>query len=401
MAILLDYPGRRRHMNLGKTVFAQLMDFIPTYEFQKCVDRHNGSYKVKTFSCWDQYLSMVFAQLTYRESLRDIEACLRSAQPKLYHLGIRGRVSRNTLANANQTRDWRIYADLARILIGKARKLYINDSFGIELDNTVYALDSTTIDLCLSLFPWAMFRKRKGAVKLHTLMDLRGSIPMVVIVTHGKIHDVNILDQITVEAGALYIMDRGYTDFARLHRIHLSGAFFLTRAKHNFRFRRIYSQSVDKTAGVQHDQTVVPVNFYAKREYPSKLRRICYYDKEKNKRIVFLTNNFILPAGTIADLYRCRWQIELFFKWIKQHLRIKAFYGTSENAVKTQIWIAISVYVLVAIVKKLLKLDQSLYTILQILSITLFEKTPILQVFSRAEYNKSEGRIYNQLILFE
>lgn len=388
-------------MNLGKTVFAQLMDFIPTYEFQKCVDRHNGSYKVKTFSCWDQYLSMVFAQLTYRESLRDIEACLRSAQPKLYHLGIRGRVSRNTLANANQTRDWRIYADLARILIGKARKLYINDSFGIELDNTVYALDSTTIDLCLSLFPWAMFRKRKGAVKLHTLMDLRGSIPMVVIVTHGKIHDVNILDQITVEAGALYIMDRGYTDFARLHRIHLSGAFFLTRAKHNFRFRRIYSQSVDKTAGVQHDQTVVPVNFYAKREYPSKLRRICYYDKEKNKRIVFLTNNFILPAGTIADLYRCRWQIELFFKWIKQHLRIKAFYGTSENAVKTQIWIAISVYVLVAIVKKLLKLDQSLYTILQILSITLFEKTPILQVFSRAEYNKSEGRIYNQLILFE
>jgi len=401
MAILLDYPGRRRHMNLGKTVFAQLMDFIPTYEFQKCVDRYNGSYKVKTFSCWDQYLSMVFAQLTYRESLRDIEACLRSAQPKLYHLGIRGRVSRNTLANANQTRDWRIYADLARILIGKARKLYINDSFGIELDNTVYALDSTTIDLCLSLFPWAMFRKRKGAVKLHTLMDLRGSIPMVVIVTHGKIHDVNILDQITVEAGAFYIMDRGYTDFARLHRIHLSGAFFVTRAKHNFRFRRIYSQSVDKTAGVQHDQTVVPVNFYAKRKYPSKLRRICYYDKEKNKRIVFLTNNFILPAGTIADLYRCRWQIELFFKWIKQHLRIKAFYGTSENAVKTQIWIAISVYVLVAIVKKLLKLDQSLYTILQILSITLFEKTPILQVFSRAEYNKSEGRIYNQLILFE
>jgi len=341
------------------------MDFIPAYEFQKCVDRYNGSYKVKTFSCWDQYLSMVFAQLTYRESLRDIEACLRSAQPKLYHLGIRGRVSRNTLANANQTRDWRIYADLARILIGKARKLYINDSFGIELDNTVYALDSTTIDLCLSLFPWAMFRKRKGAVKLHTLMDLRGSIPMVVIVTHGKIHDVNILDQITVEAGAFYIMDRGYTDFARLHRIHLSGAFFVTRAKHNFRFRRIYSQSVDKAAGVHHDHTVVPVNFYAKRDYPSKLRRICCYDKEKNKRIVFLTNNFILPAGTIADLYRCRWQIELFFKWIKQHLRIKAFYGTSENAVKTQIWIAISVYVLVAIVKKLLKLNQSLYTILQ------------------------------------
>ena len=388
-------------MNSGKTVFAQLMDFIPAYEFQKCVDRYNGGYKVKTFSCWDQYLSMAFAQLTYRESLRDIEACLRSAQSKLYHLGIRGKVSRNTLANANQTRDWRIYADLAQSLIGKARKLYINDSFGMELDNAVYALDSTTIDLCLSLFPWAMFRKHKGAVKLHTLLDLRGSIPMVVIVTHGKVHDVNILDQITVEAGAFYVMDRGYMDFARLHRMHLSGAFFVTRAKNNFRFRRLYSQSVDKSAGVRCDQTVIPVNFYAKRDYPSKLRRIRYYDREKNKQIVFLTNNFILPAGTIADLYRCRWQIELFFKWIKQHLRIKAFYGTSENAVKTQIWIAISVYVLVAIVKKLLKLDRSLYTILQILSVTLFEKTPILQVLSHAEYSKSEGCIYNQLNLFD
>ena len=376
------------------------MDFIPAYEFQKCTNRYNGNYKVKTFSCWDQYLSMAFAQLTYRESLRDIEACLRSAQPKLYHLGIRGKVSRNTLAHANQIRDWRIYADLAQVLIGKARKLYINDSFGIELDNTVYALDSTTIDLCLSLFPWAIFRKRKGAVKLHTLLDLRGSIPMVVIVTHGKVHDVNILDQITVEAGAFYIMDRGYMDFARLHRIHLSGGFFITRAKHNFRFRRLYSQSVNNLVGVQCDQTVIPATFYAKRDYPSKLRRIRYYDRENNKRIVFLTNNFTLPAETIADLYRCRWQIELFFKWIKQHLRIKAFYGTSENAVKTQIWIAISVYVLVAIVKKLLKLDRSLYTILQILSVTLFEKTPILQVLSHAGHNKSEGYIYNQMNLF-
>lgn len=377
------------------------MDFIPTYEFQKCTNRYSGDYKVKTFSCWDQYLSMAFAQITYRDSLRDIEACLRSAQPKLYHLGIRGKVSRNTLAHANQTRDWRIYADLAQVLIGKARKLYINDSFGIELDNTVYALDSTTIDLCLSLFPWATFRKRKGAVKLHTLLDLRGSIPLVVIVTHGKVHDVNILDQITVEAGALYIMDRGYMDFARLHRIHLSGAFFVTRAKHNFRFRRLYSQSVHTSTGVQCDQIVVPATFYAKRDYPAKLRRIRYYDKEKNKRIVFLTNNFILPAETIADLYRCRWRIELFFKWIKQHLRIKAFYGTSENAVKTQIWIAISVYVLVAIVKKLLKLDRSLYVILQILSVTLFEKTPIVQVLSYAELNRSGSSMHNQMNLFD
>ena len=377
------------------------MDFISVYEFQKCTNRYNGDYKVKTFSCWDQYLSMAFAQLTYRESLRDIEVCLRSAQPKLYHLGIRGKVSRNTLAHANQIRDWRIYADLAQVLIGKARKLYINDSFGIELDNTVYALDSTTIDLCLSLFPWAMFRKRKAAVKLHTLLDLRGSIPMVVIVTHGKVHDVNILDQITMEAGAFYIMDRGYMDFARLHRIHLAGAFFVTRAKHNFRFRRLYSQPVYMSTGVQCDQTVIPATFYAKRDYPAKLRRIRYYDREKTKRIVFLTNNFTLPAETIADLYRCRWQIELFFKWIKQHLRIKAFYGTSENAVKAQIWIAISVYVLVAIVKKLLKLDRSLYGILQILSVTLFEKTPIIQVLSHAEPNRSGSSMYNQMNLFD
>ncbi len=388
-------------MNAGKTVFAQLMDFIPLYEFRKCVEQYQGNYKVKSFSCWDQYLSMAFAQLTYRESLRDIEACLRAAQPKLYHLGIRGKVSRNTLANANQVRDWRIYADFAQILIARARKLYVHDSFGIELRQAVYALDSTTIDLCLSLFPWAVFRQRKGAVKLHTLLDLRGSIPVVVVITHGKIHDVNILDQIVIEPGAFYVVDRGYLDFARLHRIHTSGAFFVIRAKQNFRFRRLYSQKVDRSTGIHCDQIVVLQNFYAKKDYPSKLRRIRYYDGENNKHLVFLTNNLTLPARTIADIYRCRWHVELFFKWIKQHLRIKAFYGTSENAVKTQIWIAISVYVLVAIVKKLLKLELSLYTILQILSVTLFEKTPILQVLSPAEYENEERDTTNQLRLFD
>ena len=382
-------------------MFAQLMDFFPLYEFQKCVERYHGNHKVKSFSCWDQYLSMAFAQLTYRESLRDIEACLRAAQPKLYHVGIRGKVSRNTLANANQVRDWRIYADFAQVLIGRARKLYINDSFGVALDHTVYALDSTTIDLCLSLFPWAEFRKRKGAVKIHTILDLRGSIPTVVVITHGKVHDVNILDQIGIEPGALYVIDRGYLDFTRLHRIHQSGGFFVIRSKHNFRFKRLYSQTVDKSTGVQCDQIVIPENFYAKKDYPSKLRRIRYYDTENNKHLVFLTNNFTLPAKTIADIYRCRWHIELFFKWIKQHLRIKAFYGTSENAVKTQIWIAISVYVLVAIVKKLLKLDQSLYTILQVLSVTLFEKTPILQVLSHVDYKETEGYNCKQLRLFD
>ena len=387
-------------MNAGKTVFAQLMDFLPLYDFRKCVEQYRGNYKIKSFSCWDQYLSMAFAQLTYRESLRDIEACLRAAQPKLYHLGIRGKVSRNTLANANQVRDWRIYADFAEILIARARKLYIHDSFGIELKQAVYALDSTTIDLCLSLFPWAVFRKRKGAVKVHTLLDLRGSIPVVVVITHGKIHDVNILDQIVVEPGAFYVVDRGYLDFARLHRIHTSGAFFVIRAKQNFRFRRLYSQKVDRSTGIHCDQIVVLENFYVKKDYPSKLRRIRYYDGE-NKHLVFLTNNLTLPARTIADIYRCRWHVELFFKWIKQHLRIKAFYGTSENAVKTQIWIAISVYVLVAIIKKLLKLELSLYTILQILSVTLFEKTPILQVLSPAEYENEERDTTNQLRLFD
>ena len=387
-------------MNFGKILFSQLMDFLPTYEFRQCVERYDGNYKIKSFSSWDQYLCMAFAQLTYRESLRDIQACLRAAQVKLYHMGIRGKVSRNTLAHANEVRDWRIYADFAQVLIGIARRLYANDDFGVELDQTVYALDATTIDLCLSLFPWAKFRKKKGAVKLHTLLDLRGSIPTLVLVTHGKVHDVNILDDLVVEAGAIYVMDRGYLDFARLYSIHQSLAFFVTRAKSNFDFKRLYSHPVDKSTGVQSDQTIVLKNFYPKKYYPEKLRRIRYLDIEKNKRLVFLTNNFTLPALTIAELYRCRWKVELFFKWIKQHLRIKKFFGTSENAVKTQIWIAISVYVLVAIVKKRLNLKGGLYTILQILSVTLFEKTPILQALSDTEQQETEDEARNQLNLF-
>jgi len=388
-------------MNSGKTIFAQLMDFVPAYEFRKCVDRYNGNYKMISFSCWDQYLCMAFAQLTYRESLRDIQACLRATQSRLYHLGIRGKVSRNTLAHANQTRDWQIYADFAQVLITKARSLYAADSFGIELDQAVYALDSTTIDLCLALFPWAEFRKRKGAVKLHTLLDLRGNIPSVVIITTGKIHDVNIIDELIIEVGAIYIMDRGYLDFARLYKIHQTPAFFVTRAKVNFSRKRLYSQPIDKSTGIQCDQIVVLKGHYAKKDYPEKIRRIRYFDSKNNKTFVFLTNNFTLPAITIADLYRCRWQVELFFKWIKQHLRIKAFYGTTENAVKTQVWIAISVYVLVSIVKKTLNLDQSLYTILQILSVTLFEKTPIFQALSNTNYTNQECYISNQLNLFD
>jgi len=344
---------------------------------------------------------MAFAQLTYRESLRDIQVCLRATQSRLYHLGIRGKVSRNTLAHANQNRDWRIYADFAQILITKARKLYAADSFGIELDQAVYALDSTTIDLCLALFPWAEFRKRKGAVKLHTLLDLHGNIPSVIIITTGKVHDVNILDQLIIEIGAIYIMDRGYLDFARLYKIHRASAFFVTRTKRNFSRTRLYSQPVDKSTGVQCDQIVVLKGHYAKKDYPEKLRRIRYFDSKNKKTFVFLTNNFLLPAITIADLYRCRWQVELFFKWIKQHLRIKAFYGTTENAVKTQVWIAISVYVLVAIVKKTLNLDQSLYTILQILSLTLFEKEQIYQVLSNISHTNQIDHISNQLNLFD
>jgi hypothetical protein len=388
-------------MNLGKTIFSQLMDFIPPYEFQKCVDRYSGNYKVKTFSCWDQYLCMAFAQLTYRESLRDIQVCLRAAHTKLYHMGIRGNVSRNTLANANQVRDWRIYADFAQGLITTARSLYAKDDFGLQLEQTVYALDATTIDLCLSLFPWAKFRKSKGAVKMHTLLDLRGNIPTTIIITNGKVHEVHALDRIVIEAGAIYIMDRGYLDFERLYTIQQCSAFFVTRAKSNFDFKRLYSQPVDKLTGVQCDQIILLNGFYARKDYPDKLRRIRYFDAENNKRLVFLTNNFALPAITIAELYRNRWQIELFFKWIKQHLRIKAFYGISENAVKTQIWIAISVYVPVAILKKRLKLEQSLYTILQVLSVTLFEKTAIYRALATFNYKEEEETQCKQLYLLD
>jgi hypothetical protein len=389
-------------MNSGKTIFAQLMDFVPSaYEFRCCVERYHGNYKVKSFSCWDQFLILAFAQLTYRESLRDIEACLRATPQKLYHMGIRTQVSRNTLANANQVRDWRIYADFAHTLIQEARTLYKGEPFGIELDHTVYALDATTIDLCLSLFPWAQFRRHKSAVKLHTLLDLRGSIPTVVIVTGGQIHEVNVLDQLIWEAGAIYLMDRAYVDFRRLYRMHQSGAFFVTRAKKRFDCRRLYSQRVDKKSGLQCDQIVALNNPIPKRGYPERLRRVRYFDVASQKRLVFLTNNFLLPAFTITQLYRCRWQVELFFRWIKQHLRIKAFYGTSENAVRTQVWIAISVYVLVAIVKKRLNLERSLHSILQILSVSLLEKIPILQALSQSECGENNYESPNQLILFE
>ena len=387
-------------MNSGSTIFSQLVGFLSHYEFQKCVSRYDGDHKVKSFSCWDQYLCMAFAQLTYRESLRDIEACLRVAKDKLYHMGIRSKVSRNTLSNANTIRNWRIFADFGQELIAEARTLYANEDFGVDLDETIYALDSTTIDLCLSLFPWAHFRKNKGAVKMHTLLDVRGSIPTLVNITHGKVHDVNILDTLPLEAGSIYVMDRGYLDFARLYTIHLAGAFFVTRAKHNTQLRRLYSHPVEKSTGLQCDQTVVPRGLQSKKDYPGQLRRIRYFDAEQNRSLVFLSNHFTLPALTISDTYRCRWQVELFFKWIKQHLRIKKFYGNSENAVKTQIWIAISVYVLVAIVKKRLNLENSLYTILQILSVTLFEKTPILQALSREEVEEPVAEDCIQLSLF-
>ena len=376
------------------------MDFLPSKAFRRCVKRYQGDYKLKSFSCWDQFLCMAFAQLTYRESLRDIEACLRAQQTKLYHLGIRGQVSRNTLAHANSVRDWRIYADFAQVLITRARVLYANDSFGVELAQTVYALDATTIDLCLALFPWAKFRKHKGAVKLHTLLDLRGNIPTVVIITHGKMREVNILDQLSFEAGAFYVMDRGYLDFARLYKLHLASGFFVTRARKRFDFQRLYSQPVERATGVICDQIVTLVNPVPRQGYPEKLRRIRYFDAQKQKRLVFLTNNFNLPPLTIAELYRSRWQVELFFKWIKQHLRIKNFYGTSENALRTQIWIAISVYVLVAIVKKELHLPGSLYRMLQICSVTLFEKTPILQALSLTDDQTDLDHLRKQLILF-
>jgi hypothetical protein len=388
-------------MNAGKSIFSQLMDFLPAPEFRQCVERYRGDYKLKSFSCWDQFLCMAFAQLTYRESLRDIEACLRAQQSKLYHMGIRGRVSRNTLANANSVRDWRIYSDFAHLLIKQARELYRYEDFSLALQQTVYALDATTIDLCLSLFPWAKFRKRKGAVKLHTLLDLRGNIPTVIIITHGLIHEVNMLDELTFEAGAFYLMDRAYLDFPRLHRLHLSSAFFVTRARKRFDCQRLYSSPVDRTTGIMCDQIVTLNNPVPRAGFPDKLRRIRFFDPQQERRLVFLTNNFTLPPLTVAQLYRSRWQVELFFKWIKQHLRIKKFYGTSENALKTQIWIAISIYVLVAIVKKQLNLEGSLYRILQILSVTLFEKTPILEALSLSDCEMELTPPCKQLILFD
>ncbi len=388
-------------MNLGRTVFAQLMDFLPAYEFRKCVERYRGDYKWRGFSCWDQFLCLAFAQLTYRESLRDIEACLRSVQPKLYHMGFRGRVSRSTLADANETHDWRVYADFAQVLIDIARPLYAQQPLGFELDGTVYALDSTTIDLCLALFPWARFRSRKGAVKMHTLLDVRGSIPTFIEVSDGKTHDVNILDQILPEAGSFYVMDRAYVDFERLHVLQLSAAFFVVRAKKGVRLRRRYSHPTPEGTAVLSDQTVVLATAASAKHYPDALRRIRYYDAGQDRRLVFLTNNFDLPALTIALLYKSRWKVELFFKWIKQHLRIKTFFGTSANAVKTQIWIAVSVYVLVAILKKRLQLEPSLHQILQVLSVTLFEKVPILRAFDDAESQEKLDGISNQLNLFD
>ena len=388
-------------MNSGKTVFAQIMDFLPDYYFEKCVDRYNGNYKVKSFSCRDQFLCMAFAQLAYRESLRDIEACLKAVQPKLYHAGFKSVVSRNNLANANKVRNWRIYEDLAQIMIKETRKLYANDESFLNLENTIYALDSTTIDLCLSLFPWAKFRKRKGAIKVHTLLDLQNNIPTIAIITDGKVHDVKILDQISFEPGAFYIMDRAYVAFDRLYLIDKSRSFFVTRAKSNFKYKRLYSNPVDKSTGLLCDQVIVLTGYHSKKAYPDKLRRVKFIDLEKNKRYVFLTNNFTLPAQTIADLYKSRWQIELFFKWIKQHLRIKAFLGTSENAVKTQIWIAIAIYVLIAHIKKQLKIELTLYTILQILSISLFEKVPLRQLLTIDKYKNQENDDNKQLYLFD
>ena len=387
-------------MNTGKIIFSQVMEFLPLYEFRKCVARYHGDYKVLSFSCLDQFLSMAFAQLTYRESLRDIESCLRFMQPKLYHIGIRGQVSRNTLANANNQRDWRIYADFAQVLIHQARGLYLEDSFGIELKNTVYALDSTTIDLCLSLFPWAHFRKNKGAIKVHTLLDLRGPIPSFIDITDGKFADVHILDILIPEAGSFYIMDRGYLDFARLYALHQAHATFITRAKSNTQCRRLYSRSVDKSTGLRCDQTVVLTGVQSAKDYPEPLRLIKFFDSETNKRFTFLTNNFEIDALTVAQLYKCRWRIELFFRWIKQHLRIKVFFGTSQNAVKTQVWIAISIYVLVAIIKKRLGLKPSLYTILQILSVTIFDKTPILQALTETKIDDQNDQNDKQLTMF-
>jgi hypothetical protein len=386
----------------GKLVFAQLMEHLPIHTFRRIVKRYDGDYKVQTFSCLDQFFCMAFAQLTYRESLRDIEACFRAQRSKLYHLGIRSKqVARNTIANANNIRDWKIYADFAQSLITIARNLYVNEPFGVDLQNSVYALDATTIDLCLSVFPWAPFRQTKAAVKLHTLLDLRGNIPTFIHISDGKMHEVNILDQLIPEAGAFYVMDRGYLDFTRLHQFHQSGAFFVIRGKSNLKIQRRYSRQVDRTTGLVCDQTVILTGFYSQQDYELPLRRIRYKDSQTNKTLIFLTNNFALPALTIAQLYKCRWQVELFFKWIKQHLRIKNFYGTSENAVKSQIWISISVYVLVAIVKKRLNLKASLYQLLQILSLTMFERIPLDQLLNGIVTDQFQSDSAKQLNLFD
>ena len=385
----------------GKLIFSQLMDFVPWRRFQTCVKRYRGDYKVKTYPCAEQFRVMAFAQLTYRHSLREIETCLRAVKTKLYHMGICSTICHSNLAHANNQRDWRIYADFAQVLIQRAKQLYLDEDLGLDLDATVYALDASTIDLCLSMFPWAKFRKAKGAVKLHTLMNLQGSIPEFILISDGKLHDVNVLDYLLPVPGAYYVMDRGYLDFERLYAMHQAKAYFVTRAKRNFTFKRRYSHEVDKSTGVQCDQTVVLKTFYSFQGYPEPLRRIRYYDENLDKRLVFLTNNFELPATTIAALYKSRWQIELFFKWIKQHLRIKSFYGTSQNAVKSQIWIAVSTYLLVAIVKKELRVDLPLYTILQILSLVQFEKTPILQALSTTDCKTQDPTCRNQLLLFE
>ena len=387
-------------MNRGKLVFSQLIEFIPIKKFRRCVRRYNGDHRVRNFSCWDQFLCMAFAQLTYRESLRDIEACLRTKSKRLYHFGIRGKVSRSTMADANDRRDWRIYQDFAMELIREARELYSNDSFSVRLKRAAYALDSTTIDLCLSLFPWATFRKTKAAVKMHTLLDLHGNIPSVIVITRGKVHDVNILDELVFEVGAIYIMDRGYLDFARLFRIKEASAFFVTRSKKNTQFNRLVSNATDRSVGIIADQIINLSRESSYDDYPEKLRRIVYRDPETKKRLVFLTNNFTLAAKTIANLYKARWQIELSFKWIKQHLRIKSFFGTSENAVRSQIWIAVTVYVLVAIIKKRKELQHRLYTILRILSVSTFDKTPILQLFCYVNNSDVTDDNPNQLKLF-
>jgi hypothetical protein len=388
-------------MFTGRLIFAQVMDFMPLPTFHRCVANYQGDFKVRRFSCLDQFLCMAFAQITYRESLRDIEACLRSQSKKLYHMGIRGKVSRSTLTDANEQRDWRIYAELAQTLIATARDLYSTDSFLGELEETVYALDSTTIDLCLSVFPWATFRKTKAAIKLHTLLDLRGNIPTFIHISDGKLHDVNVLDVLPLEAGAFYIMDRGYLDFGRLYSFTHAAAFFVTRSKSNTKFRRLYSHPIDKSTGLICDQTIVLTGVTAQKDYPEKLRRVKFRDAETNKTLVFLSNNFTLPALTIAQLYRSRWQVELFFKWIKQHLRIKNFFGTSENAVKAQIWMAVSVYVLVAIMKKRLNLQESLYTILQIISVSVFEKISIYQLITDRDCNNTDKAECKQLKLFD